>query len=45
MDGDDLFRRVFENMRRPERAINACAQLLKLCGHAAIENVDTFEKP
>jgi hypothetical protein len=40
MNGDNLLRRIFEHVGRPERPVDAGAYLLKLGGHAAIEDVD-----
>jgi hypothetical protein len=38
--GDDHFRGVFEDMRGPQGPVDACAAMLELGGHAAIEDVD-----
>ena len=42
MDCEDLLRRILKDMSRPERAVDARAQLLKFGGHAAIEDQFPF---
>ena len=43
MDGDDFFWCVFEDMRRPEGAVDVGAEVLEFGGHAAIEDADVLE--
>jgi hypothetical protein len=44
MDGDDLFRRRFEDVRGPEGAVDVRAEILEFGGHAAVEDANGAKK-
>lgn len=43
VDGEDFVGRVFEYLRGPERAVDIRAHVLKLGGHASVENADAVK--
>ena len=43
MHRNDLFRCVFENVGRPEGAVDVGPEIFEFRGHAAVENMDVAE--
>src|SRR5215472_10407015 len=43
MHRNNLLGCVFEHMRGPQRAVDVCAEILELGGHAAVEYVNTLK--